>query len=143
MSAKDTPYPIDPFTFVAKTAEETRQPIHESKFAVPSLPNRLSGNNGVAESSAAAAAAAAQAPANKRAAPVSTPKTTFPDAHVPLLISTITTLATANLTFIVESIHQELRTHKVKKNAIEAKVREVAEKSKEKKIWIISEGQQL
>ncbi|KAG2755908.1 hypothetical protein P692DRAFT_20766720 [Suillus brevipes Sb2] len=135
----DTPYPIDPFTFVAKTAEESRQPTFDSKFAVPSLPNRLSGNNGVAESSAAAA----QAQANKRATPASTPKTTFPDAHVPLLINTITTLATANLTFIVESVHQELRAHKVKKNAIEAKVREVAEKSKEKKIWMINEGQQL
>jgi hypothetical protein len=139
LSATDTPYPIDPFTFVAKTAEESRQPTFDSKFAVPSLPNRLSGNNGVAESSAAAA----QAQANKRATPASTPKTTFPDAHVPLLINTITTLATANLTFIVESVHQELRAHKVKKNAIEAKVREVAEKSKEKKIWMINEGQQL
>ncbi|KAG2077980.1 hypothetical protein BDR04DRAFT_1064958 [Suillus decipiens] len=135
----DTPYPIDPFTFVARTAEESQQPNYVSKFSVPSLPDRLSGNNGVAQSSIATA----QALANKRAAPASIPKTTFPDAHVPLLISKITTLATANLTFIVESIHQELRAHKVKKNAIEAKVREVAEKSKEKKIWVISEGQQL
>ncbi|KAG2061654.1 hypothetical protein BDR06DRAFT_925552 [Suillus hirtellus] len=135
----DTQYPIDPFTFVAKTAEEIQQLNDESKFAVPSLPNRLSGNNGAAESSAAAT----QAPANKRATLASTPKTTFPDAHVPLLISKITTLATANLTFIVESVHQELRAHKVKKNAIEAKIREVAKKSKEKKIWVISEGQQL
>ncbi|KAG1826950.1 uncharacterized protein BJ212DRAFT_1474155 [Suillus subaureus] len=136
----DTPYPIDPFTFVAKTAEESQQPNYESKFAIPSLPNRLLGNNSAAESPAAAAA---QASANKRATPASTPKTTFPDAHVPFLISKITTLATANLTFIVESVHQELREHKVKKNAIEAKVREVAEKSKEKKIWVIREGQQL
>ncbi|KAG2349564.1 hypothetical protein BDR05DRAFT_1055214 [Suillus weaverae] len=135
----DTPYPIDPFTFVAKTADESQQPNYESSFVVPSLPSRLSGNDGIAESSSAAA----QAPANKRATLASTPKTTFPDAHVPLLISKITTLATANLTFIVESVHQELRAYKVKKNAIEAKVREVAEKSKEKKIWIISEGQQL
>jgi hypothetical protein len=135
----DTPYPIDPFTFVAMTAEESQQANYESKFAVPSLPNRPSGNNGAAESSATT-----QAPANKRATAVSTPKTTFPDAHVPLLISKITALATANLTFIVESVYQELRAHKVKKNAIEAKVREVAEKSKEKKIWVISDrGQQL
>jgi chromatin assembly factor 1 subunit A len=121
------------------TAEESQQTNYESKFAVPSLPNRPSGNNGAAESSATT-----QAPANKRATAVSTPKTTFPDAHVPLLISKITALATANLTFIVESVYQELRAHKVKKNAIEAKVREVAEKSKEKKIWVISDrGQQL
>ncbi|KAG0705051.1 hypothetical protein DFH29DRAFT_908572 [Suillus ampliporus] len=133
----DAPYPIDPFTFVSGTAEENQQPNSESKFAVPSLPNRLSGNSNVPESSAAA-----QAPANKRATTASMPKTTFPDVHVPLLLGKITTLATANLTFIVESIHQELRAHKVKKNAIEAKVREVAEKSKDKKIWVVSEGYQ-
>ncbi|KAG1756444.1 uncharacterized protein EDB91DRAFT_1212997 [Suillus paluster] len=134
----DTPYSIDPFTFVSRTGEESQQPNPESKFAVPSLPNRLSVNNSVVESSATTA----QTPANKRATTTSTPKTMFPDAHVPLLVSKITTLATANLTFIVESIHQELRAHKVKKNAIEAKVREVAEKSKEKRIWVVSEGYQ-
>ncbi|KAG2157432.1 hypothetical protein DEU56DRAFT_764608 [Suillus clintonianus] len=134
----DTPYQVNPFTFISKTAEEIQQANYESKFVVPSLPNRISGSNSVAESSAAAA----QAPANKRVTLASTPKTTFPDAHVPLLLSKITALATANLTFIVESIHQELRADKVKKNAIEAKVREVAEKSREKKIWVVSDGRQ-
>jgi len=135
LSAADTPYPIDPFTFVSGTVEESQQRNPEPKFAVPHLPNRMSGNS-VAESSAATA----QALANKRTAATSTPKTTFPDAHIPLLLEKITNLATANLTFIVESIHQELRVHKVKKNAIEAKVREVAEKSKEKKIWVVNDG---
>ncbi|OJA14705.1 hypothetical protein AZE42_12100, partial [Rhizopogon vesiculosus] len=131
----DTPYPIDPFTFVSMAVEEGQQANSQPKFAVPSLPNRVSGNS-VAESSAAVA----QTPGNKRTATALTPKTTFPDAHVPLLLDKITSLATANLTFIVESIHQELRAHKVKKNAIEAKVREVAEKSKEQKIWVVTSG---
>lgn len=30
-----------------------------------------------------------------------------------------------------------MKVHKVKKNAIEAKVREVGEKCKEKKVWIV------
>ena len=38
---------------------------------------------------------------------------------------------------IVETVHRELQAHKVKKNAIEAKVREVGEKCKEKKVWIV------
>ncbi|KAJ8597869.1 hypothetical protein M405DRAFT_778944 [Rhizopogon salebrosus TDB-379] len=132
----DTPYPIDPFTFASVPIEESQQPNPQAKFAVPSLPNRLSGNS-AAES---AAAAAAPVPANKRSTAASTPKTTFPDAHVPLLLDKITSLATTNLTFIVESVYQELRAHKVKKNAVEAKVREVAEKSKEKKIWVVTNG---
>lgn len=134
LSATDTPYPIDPFTFASVPIEESQRPNPQAKFAVPSLPNRLSGN------SAAESAAAAPVPANKRTTAASTPKTTFPDAHVPLLLDKITSLATTNLTFIVESVYQELRAHKVKKNAVEAKVREVAEKSKEKKIWVVTNG---
>jgi phosphoserine phosphatase len=56
------------------------------------------------------------------------------------LISKITDLATSNITFLVESIYQDLRVHKVKKNAIETKVREVGEKCKERKVWIVKPG---
>jgi len=97
----------------------------------------LKNNNGVVESSSAVAA---QTPGNKQTATAPTPKTTFPDAHIPFLLDKITSLATPKLSFIVESVHQELRVHNVKKNAIEAKVREVAEKSKEKKIWVVIGG---
>ncbi|OAX34423.1 hypothetical protein K503DRAFT_803611 [Rhizopogon vinicolor AM-OR11-026] len=90
----DTPYPIDPFTFVSVAVEEGQQANSQPKFAVP---NRLSGNS-VAESSAAVA----QTPGNKRTATAPAPRTTFPDAHVPLLLDKITSLTTANLTFIVE-----------------------------------------
>ena len=76
----------------------------------------------------------------KRTNSAPAPKTTFPDAHLPVLVSKITALATSNITFLVESIYQDLRTHKVKKNAIEAKVKEVGEKCKEKKVWILKPG---
>jgi chromatin assembly factor 1 subunit A len=68
------------------------------------------------------------------------PKTGFPETHMPLLLTKITSLCTGNFAFLVESIYQELRVHDVKKNAIEAKIREIGEKSKEKKIWIVKEN---
>ncbi len=39
----------------------------------------------------------------------------------------------------MEAVFQELRTFKVKKNAIEAKIKEVAEKLKDKdrKVWVV------
>ena len=61
---------------------------------------------------------------------------------MPFLVAKISELDTGNMTFIVESLYQELRNKTkdtgapvVKKNAIEAKVREVTEK--DKKIWIV------
>lgn len=65
------------------------------------------------------------------------PRMPFPDEHLPHLLARIASVATGNMTFLVESIYQDLRRYKVKKNAIEAKVREVGEKCKEKKIWIV------
>ena len=58
---------------------------------------------------------------------------------MPLLLAKIKELDTGNLTFIVETVYKELSTQKagVKKNAIEAKVREVGEKCKEKKVWVV------
>ena len=46
-------------------------------------------------------------------------------------------MQTGNITGIVETVYLELRAHKVKKNAIEAKLREIGEKSKEKKVWVL------
>ncbi len=77
-------------------------------------------------------------PVPKKAAPP--PKTVFPEVHLPLLLSKINALQTTNLTFLVEAIYQDLRAHKVKKNAIEAKVREVGEKSKDTKFWMVKPG---
>lgn len=70
---------------------------------------------------------------SKKPAPLA--KTVFPEAHLPTLIEKIGSLQTGNLNFLVEAIHQDLREHKVKKNAIEAKIREIGEKCKETKRW--------
>lgn len=67
----------------------------------------------------------------------------FPDVHLSMLLTKIADLATPNLNYLIESIYQDLRIHKVKKNAIEAKVREVGEKSKDKKIWVVKEAVQI
>lgn len=61
---------------------------------------------------------------------------------MPLLLAKIKELDTGNLTFIVETVYKELSTQKagVKKNAIEVKVREVGEKSKDSgsaKVWVV------
>lgn len=72
--------------------------------------------------------------------PVAAPKTVFPEAHLAQLLDKITTSQTASLPILIDTIYQDLRDHKVKKNAIEAKVREVAEKCKVKKVWIVKES---
>ena len=62
------------------------------------------------------------------------PKHPFPEAHVPLLVARINELATGSIILIVETLYQELKDHKVKKNSIEAKVKELA--VKKGRIWI-------
>ena len=51
------------------------------------------------------------------------PKHPFPEAHIPTLVAKINELATGSIVLIVESLYQELKDHKVKKNSIEAKSR--------------------
>jgi chromatin assembly factor 1 subunit A len=78
-------------------------------------------------------------PTGNAKAPLAKPKTAFPDALLPMLISKIDSLATGSFNAIVDSLYLDLRTHKVKKNAIEAKVREVCEKHKEKRVWTVKD----
>jgi chromatin assembly factor 1 subunit A len=66
--------------------------------------------------------------------PLAGPKHPFPEAHVPILVSRINELATGSIVLIVETLYQELKGHKVKKNSIEAKVKEVA--VKKGRIWV-------
>ena len=138
----DTPFPINPFTFKAEHIGDAHpHKCHaastHSSFAVPQLPSRL---NNLTLESGATPSQNPVAPAHKK--PAQPPKTTFPDIHMPFLVAKIGELDTGNMTFIVESLYQELRNKTkdtgapvVKKNAIEAKVREVTEK--DKKIWIV------
>jgi len=102
-----------------------------AQFAIPALPSRQEAKGSPAPATTATASSAPKArPA---------PKTAFPEAHMPLLLERISSLATPSLPFIVESVYKELQEQRVKKNAIEAKVREVGEKCKEKKIWVVKQ----
>ncbi|KAH9934943.1 chromatin assembly factor 1 subunit A-domain-containing protein [Fomitopsis serialis] len=135
----DTSYPIDPFTYVAAVPETSAAGAKDrSDFAVPALPSRLAVSNAQGTSAPSDASSTSNTPvAVGPKKPALTPKTMFPEAHLPVLLSKINTLATSNLAFIVETVYQDLREQRVKKNAIEAKVKEVGEKSKSQKIWIV------
>jgi len=131
----DTPVPIDPFKFVAPpvnnvpTGKAAPQPSQPVNFAVPSLPAHVA-----SASSAPASLSAGQA---KR--PLAAPKRAFPEASMPVLLAKIKELNTGSLAVIVEGVYKELNSL-VKKNAIEAKVREIGEKRKEAgagKVWVV------
>ncbi|KAJ7694195.1 chromatin assembly factor 1 subunit A-domain-containing protein [Mycena rosella] len=129
----DTPFPINPFTFVSQCDKTTRTSKKDG-FAVPTLPDRLIAATPACQPDASPSATALA----KR--PVLAPKTVFPEIHLSHLLTKITTAQTASLPILIDTIYQDLRDHKVKKNSIEAKVREVAEKCKVKKVWIVKEN---
>lgn len=64
------------------------------------------------------------------------PKHPFPDTHLSYLLSKIEALSTGSLPALVDSVYQDLKVHKVKKNAIEVKVKEVAQKDG-RKVWTV------
>ncbi|KII89048.1 hypothetical protein PLICRDRAFT_53535 [Plicaturopsis crispa FD-325 SS-3] len=144
----DTPFPIDPFTFVSTVLEDCKHKsapsAAPSKFAVPPVPERVAQNISN-QAQPLAPPNGASGPIKPRAS-VPAPKTTFPAAHLPLLLEKITTLATGNITFIIETVYAELQRIRapdekaVKKNAVEAKVREVGMKCKDRKVWVVKEG---
>ncbi|KAI0818944.1 hypothetical protein BC629DRAFT_1579368 [Irpex lacteus] len=161
----DTPLPIDPFTFQASPVDDTPIYSHTNKpsayttstssFVVPPLPSRLNlptlpSSSSTSNTTHPSTSGSSTALQKKPAAPP--PKTTFPDAQMPFLIAKIAELDTGNMAFIVESIYKDLsHQHQqnqsasgsgggvVKKNAIEARVREVCEKEGERgrKVWCV------
>ncbi len=142
----DTPFPINPFKFVSQPIEQqTSASGHNLShtadgFVIPALPAHLSKSSSTSvsalPSSSGSNANLGNSPGNaKRPAPA--PKNPFPDAHLRYLLKRIDELATSSLLGIVDTVHRELQAHKVKKNAIEAKVREVGEKCKDKKVWVV------
>ncbi|KAI0637175.1 hypothetical protein C8Q77DRAFT_1190004 [Trametes polyzona] len=132
----DTPFPIDPFTFVSQPIEQQHAQQTADGFLIPALPPHLTKSTAPSTSSSASpATVGTSATPPKRGIPA--PKTAFPDAHLAHLLTRIEELGTSSLNCIVETVHRELQAHKVKKNAIEAKVREVGEKSKERKVWVV------
>lgn len=64
-------------------------------------------------------------------------KSPFPDAHILVLVNKINQLHASSLTALVEAVYQDLREHKVTKVAIEAKIREIGEKCRDKRVWVV------
>ncbi|KAF8831498.1 hypothetical protein HHX47_DHR1000511 [Lentinula edodes] len=123
----------------AKAEEQKSVRASEKGFAVPALPNHIVQASTAKGSDTGSSPAPVVAPSGPKK-PAFTPKTAFPDEHLPILLSKINTAQAANLTVLVEAVSQELREHKVKKNAIEAKIREVGEKCKVRKFWVVKEN---
>ena len=141
-STPDTPFPIDPFKFVADPIEQQAFGSGSGQshaqtadgFVIPALPPHVAKSASALPTSSSMTSNGTASPAKRT---VLAPKNPFPDAHLPHLLARIEALATSSLQGIVETVHRELQVHKVKKNAIEAKVREVGEKCKEKKVWVV------
>ncbi|KIY51040.1 hypothetical protein FISHEDRAFT_38332, partial [Fistulina hepatica ATCC 64428] len=149
----DAPFPIDPFTFVSTCREEynasRRQPTKNNTFLVPALPSHITASAGIPSRQLAPPDFnALGAPIPKK--PALVPKKPFPDACLQYLLSRIISLRSSALTLLVETIYQELHTKfeqeiregrlSVTKVATEAKIREVAEKCKERKTWVLKAG---
>ncbi|KAF8810148.1 hypothetical protein BYT27DRAFT_7240947 [Phlegmacium glaucopus] len=135
----DTPFPIDPFSYVSTCIEDHKASLRTTNgahaddvvFAVPALPPRLAASNSAESSSSSST----KPPVPKKASV--TNRAPFPECHLGFLLNKITQLQASSINALVESIYLELREHKVKKTAIEAKLREVGEKCKEKKVWVV------
>jgi chromatin assembly factor 1 subunit A len=135
MITTDTPFPVDPFSFVSRpmTAEKANNPDSENAFVMPALPDRLQKLPAVATST--------DESVTKRKAlnPALFPKTSFPDTHVPLLLQKIVASNTNSFVVLLDSLFQDLKALGIKKNALEVKLREVSEKDKSKKAWVVKD----
>jgi chromatin assembly factor 1 subunit A len=149
-SSADTPYGVDPFTFVSTAVEDHKAAKQaaaapQDGFVVPALPDRIVNgggqanavqSSGVPASDSANGEQKATKPRTSGAAALK-PKSPFPDEHLTALFAKIDALATGSLILLVEAAYQDLKEHKVKKNAVEAKIREVAEKTGQPKVWAV------
>lgn len=127
---QDNPCPINPFTHVSPL-ETTPRAAASRMFLVPVIPEHVNPTPNEPPASTSG-------PERK---PPLGPKHLFPEAHVPILLAKINELATGSIVLIVETLYQELKDYKVKKNSIEAKVRELA--VKKGKIWVAKQGAHL
>jgi chromatin assembly factor 1 subunit A len=141
-AAIDTPFPLDPFTFVSdpavleKANSSTIKKDVDGVFVVPALPERLFSASPAAAESSTGDTRGAKRKATNAAPP---PKTTFPDTHVPLLLQRIAASDTNSFVVLLDSVFQDIKSLGIKKNALEVKLREVAEKDKTKKAWVVKD----
>jgi chromatin assembly factor 1 subunit A len=141
---QDTPYPIDPFTFVSAPVGARSAPgpstasssgtKHQPQFVVPALPPHVLNSNTPSSEQAASNSVNGQQLQAKR--PRTAPKNPFPDAHLPFLKEKVANMSTNSLIALVEALHLDLKNHRVKKNAIEAKLREICVKD-QRHIWSV------
>jgi chromatin assembly factor 1 subunit A len=106
----------------------------QPQFVVPALPPHLNSNLPASQSPSSTYAISDQQQQAKR--PRTAPKNPFPDAHIPFLKEKVANMGTSSLISLVEALHLDLKTHKVKKNAIEAKIREICVKD-QRHIWSV------
>ncbi|KAF8507262.1 hypothetical protein JB92DRAFT_2961415 [Gautieria morchelliformis] len=132
----DTPFPVDPFSFVSgpMTAEKANNnPDSEGLFVMPALPDRL-------QKLPAATTSTDDSVAKRKALNSALPpKTSFPDTHVPLLLQKIGASNTNSFVVLLDSLFQDLKALGIKKNALEVKLREVSEKDKSKRAWVVKD----
>ncbi|VDB91461.1 unnamed protein product [Peniophora sp. CBMAI 1063] len=135
----DSPSPLDPFTFVsqpitiaknapapAPTAQPPTAAPTSVQFVVPTLPAHVAS----ATSSTPTTPSPATSDPTTPKKPKPQPKSAFPDTHLTYLHTKVSQMNTGSLPLLVDAVYQDLKAHKVKKNAIEAKIREVCWKSK-------------
>jgi chromatin assembly factor 1 subunit A len=101
---------------------------------MPALPPHVLNPNTPSSEPAASNSASGQQPQAKR--PRTAPKNPFPDAHLPFLKNKVSSMGTSSLIALVEALHLDLKNHRVKKNAIEAKLREICVKD-QRHIWSV------
>jgi chromatin assembly factor 1 subunit A len=80
-------------------------------------------------------------PAKKRGSGTSSqsvPKTTIPDSLLPEFIAMVHG-STSTRPVLVDEVYQALKDRGAKKNAVEAKFKEIAVKEKGTKKWVVSE----
>src|SRR6266702_3959940 len=114
--------------FVASTSGSKLQP----QFVIPALPPHLLNSSTPALDPASSNSTSSHQPQAKRSR--TTPKNPFPDAHLPFLKEKVASMGTTSLIALVETLYLDLKTHGVKKNAIEAKIREICVKG-QRHIW--------
>jgi len=124
----DPPYPIDPFTFVSTPAGNEIPKKMDGGFVIPPLPSHVMDLS------------TEESRNRRKAVAAPPPKTSFPDAHIPLLLTKIRASNTSSFVVLLDLLFQDLKSLGVKKNALEVKLREVAEKDKVKKSWVVKDA---
>jgi chromatin assembly factor 1 subunit A len=135
--ATDSPYPLDPFSFVsipADTSASASGSKLQPQYVLPALPPHLLNSSTPVLDPASSNSTGSQPPQAKRSRMM--PKNPFPDAHLPFLKDKVASMSTTSLISLVEALHLDLKTHGVKKNAIEAKIREICVKG-QRHVWSV------